>query len=169
MRSIIYILVSILILTSCSKSEVQPEHVIRFEFEDQIFEKKLHRFYKVGVESDLYANGYGFSIDSLEYLQSYHFAVFSLKAFVYYHPDSTNYSNEYSSLLIELINKSDSTSMYFSSEICSPSTFELVIEDFDWIDLETGTYSGRFSGELCDSSQTNKLNIISGNIIRALL
>jgi len=170
MKTIAYIVVTLLILSSCSKSEELPVSVITFNFEGQEFELKLHRYSKVQVGmSDLFYNTYGFTIDPLVYHHSDHIANFRLLTFVYSHPDSIGYSNELSNLHVELINKSDSTNIYFSSEICSPSNFELVIDELEWVDNETGFYSGRFSGEICDSSQNNSIDILSGNIIKARL
>ena len=170
MRFIAIIIVTVLILTSCSKDEFLPISIVNLEIEDQKFEAKLYRFSKIKMDqSDLFRNDLAFRIDSLVYNDLNYIAFFRLKAFVYYHPDSTSYSNDLSSLSIEMVNKSDSSITQYASEICNQKKFDLVINQIEWVDVETGYYSGRFQGELCDSNKTSILIIKNGELIRARL
>ena len=170
MRLVPIIIVLVLTLTFCSKKEVLPISVVNFRIGNQKYETKLYRLAKIRWDqSDLFCNYLTFVIDSLEYNDLKYNATFRMRAIVNYRPESTSYSHELSSISAYMVNKSDSSTTSYSSEICKENSFELVINDIEWIDAESGYYSGRFHGELCDSNQTVHLIIEDGQLIRARL
>ena len=170
MRSFLNILFCIITLISCAKSKVEPVSVIKFDLENQYYEKKLNRSYKIQIpQTDLYINGYGFSIDTFDYQEELYLANIHLVSFVYYHTDSIEYKHDSSRLEIRLQNIVDSTMIHFSSQICGNNSFELIIDQLETSDNINGYYSARFEGTICDSSQVNSMKISSGKIIRARL